>query len=82
MIDDIVERGILKYRSMIANISVAYADLDPEVKITLTFSSLPPVQWSIPSLPNEYRFLDTEFPRIQLEAHEPGSSLDHSFICE
>jgi hypothetical protein len=35
MIDGIVVKGILKYRSMIARISVAYAELAPEVKITL-----------------------------------------------
>jgi len=35
MIDGIVDRGILKYRSMIARMSVAYADLAPDVKITL-----------------------------------------------
>jgi hypothetical protein len=34
-IDGIVDRGILKYRSIIAKMSVAYADLAPEVKITL-----------------------------------------------
>lgn len=38
MIDGTVDKGILKYRSMIAKISVAYADLEPEVKITLRLS--------------------------------------------
>jgi hypothetical protein len=38
MIDGTVDKGILKYRSMIAKISVAYADLDPDVNITLLLS--------------------------------------------
>jgi hypothetical protein len=38
MIDGTVERGIWKYRSIIARISVAYAELDPDVKITLSIS--------------------------------------------
>lgn len=38
MIDGRVDIGILKYRSMIARISVAYAELAPEVNITLTVS--------------------------------------------
>jgi hypothetical protein len=40
MIDGTVESGILKYRSMIAKISVAYAELAPEVNITLQVSRL------------------------------------------
>jgi hypothetical protein len=35
MIDGSVDIGILKYRSMIARMSVAYAELAPEVKMTL-----------------------------------------------
>ena len=78
MMDGTVERGILKYRSIIARISVAYAELDPDVKITLFISWIYP--YDLYSLPDKYGLLDTEFPGIQLEAHEPRSSLYHPLI--
>jgi hypothetical protein len=67
MIDGIVVKGILKYRSMIARISVAYAELAPDVKMTLQVSS-----WLLRgrsnSSPDQNSLLDTEFPGIKLEA--------------
>ena len=65
--DGSVDIGILKYRSMIARISVAYAELAPEVKITLSCQliSLSPQH---PSLPDEDGLFDTELPGIQLKS--------------
>jgi len=78
MMDGTVERGILKYRSIIARISVAYAELDPDVKITLFISWIYP--YDLYSLPDKYSLLDTEFPGIQLESHKPRSSSYHPLI--
>jgi hypothetical protein len=79
--DGIVDSGILKYRSIIAKISVAYADLAPEVKMTLIVSFRQCMYDTVDS-PNEYRFFDTELTRIELEAQESSLSPDHPFASQ
>lgn len=34
------------------------------------------------SSPDKYRLLDTEFTRVQLEAHKTRSSADYSLVCK
>ena len=80
--DGIVDNGILKYRSMIASISVAYAELAPEVNITLLFSLHHTESFKIASSPDKYSLLDTELPRIQLKAKQLRPSRDNSLVSQ
>ena len=83
MMDGTVDRGILKYKSMMARMSVAYAELDPDVNITLLYQLRHQQHhWNLYRSPDKYGLLDAEFPRVQLEAHEPRSALYHSLICQ
>ena len=82
IMDGTVDRGILKYKSMMARMSVAYAELDPDVNITLLYQLRHQHHWNLYRSPDKYGLLNAEFPGIQLETHKPCASPHHSLICQ
>jgi hypothetical protein len=65
---------------MIARISVAYAELAPEVKMTLGMSRA--LRRMLKDIPDQDGLFDAEFTGIELETEQPGTSAYNALVCQ